>query len=157
MVLALSAVLMGGCVNGPGGHGHSLAEGHYLILGRFDVDYVYEQYFVVRPDNRYEWVEYGSNAATNEICKVTRHAGTYELGETRLELVRERDAGPAVECGFSAADFRAMKWKEREEPLDLAFEIREVDGDGFEAKDFFTTGGDFRALARKADPYGFYD
>jgi hypothetical protein len=155
--LALFAALLAACVTGSGGNGDSLAEGHYFISGRFDADYAYEQFFVVHPDNRYEWVEYGYNAADNRVCKVTRHAGTYDLGESRLGLVRERDAGPTVKCGFTAADFRAMKWTDRKEPATLDFEVRNVGEAGFEAKDFFSTGDAWQALVRKGDPYGFYD
>jgi hypothetical protein len=111
----------------------------------------------VQADNRYEWVEYGYNAANSQVCKVTRHAGTYGLGESSLGLVREKDAGPEVKCGFTEKDFQSMKWTDRKEAATLDFEIRNVGEDSFEAKDFFFTTGNFKSITRKADPYGFYD
>lgn len=156
-VLALGAALLASCVTGSGGQGRALAEGHYFISGRFDSNYVYEQFFVVQADNRYEWVEYGYNGASSQVCKVTRHAGSYGLGETSLGLVREKDAGPVEKCGFTASDFRAMKWTDRKETAALDFEVRNVGEDSFEAKDFFSSDGGFQTLARKPDPFGFYD
>lgn len=156
-LLVLAAACLAACVNGSGGHGPALPEGHYFLMGSFDVDYAYERFFVVQADNRYEWVEYGVNAATSKVCKVTRHAGTYSLGESRLDLVREQDAGPAVKCGFTAADFRAMEWTDRKEAESLSFEIRNAGDEGFEAKDFFSPGSGYKALTPEADPFGFYE
>lgn len=155
--LALGAAIVAACVSGSGGHGDGLAEGHYFLAGRFDADYAYEQYFVVLPENRYEWVEYGYNASDNRVCKVTRHAGALDLGESGLSLVREKDAGPQVKCGFTKKDFQSMKWTDRQEAARYDFEIRNVGEDGFEAKAFFDTSAGFRSIVRRGDPYGFYD
>lgn len=157
--LALGTILLAGCISGSGGGGGGggFGEGHYFIRGRFDASYAYEQYFVILPEGRYEWVEYGYNAASSQLCKVTRQTGAYDASDASLGIVVEKDAGPEVKCGFSQQDFQAMKWINRKDPTEADFEIRNATDSSFEARMFFDTTGAWKPIIRRPDPYGFYD
>lgn len=153
--LGALAALLAGCITGSN-RDRSFAEGHYLLGTRFDQSYAYEQYFVVLPDRRFEWVEYGYNAATLKVCKVTRKAGAYALEDSSVAVSVSAEAAPFVKCGMSKAEFQALALADKEKASPAQSAIRNRNETGFEAEGFFSTTPGWKSIPLKPDPYGFY-
>lgn len=156
LMLALG-FLVGGCLMDGGGGPAGLPEGAYFIAGRFDTDYAYEQYLVVLPDRRWEWVEYGSNAATVKLCKATRKTGGYVLGDSTLTLTQEAGSAPLEKCGMTKAEFKAIALTPIKDPKPAAYDIRTMTDSSFEARAFFGTKDAWKEYRKEKNPFGFHD
>lgn len=152
----LAAVGLLGCIAGSDRR-PSFPEGHYFLAGRFDVSYAYEQYFVALPDHRFEWVEYGYNAATGAVCKATRKKGTYVLADSSVRSLILETSEPLTKCGMGRADFDAIKTTAVKDPKSDLYRIRELKADGFEAEGFFGAAAAWKHYPRRADPYKFHE
>lgn len=157
LMLAMG-ILAGGCLmDGGGGGPGALPEGAYFIAGRFDAEYAYEQYFVVLPDRRWEWVEYGSNAATVKLCKATRKTGTYDLDDSAITLTHEKASAPLVKCGMTKADFGGIKLTAVNSPETATYDIRTLTDTSFESRAFFGTKDAWKEYLKEKSPFGFHD
>lgn len=152
----LAAACFLGCVAGSDSQ-PAFREGHYFLAGRFDVNYAYEQYFVTLPDHRFEWVEYGYNAANGTVCKATRKKGTYVLADSSVRILILETSEPLVKCGMTRADFAAIKTTAVKEPKADLYRVRERKPDGFEAEGFFGAAAAWKHYPLRADPYKFYE
>lgn len=157
LTLALGIVANGCLLGGGGGGAATLPEGAYFIAGRFDTDFAYEQYFIVLPDRRWEWVEYGSNAATVQLCKASRKTGSYELGDSLLTLDQETTSAPLVKCGMTKADFRAIPPITVKDPVPASYDLRALTDKSFEARAFFGTKDAWKEYLKEKNPFGFHD
>lgn len=154
--LGIALGLLTGCLIGPGGGNARLPEGAYFISGAFDRDYVYERYFVVLPERRWHWVEYGTNASKAQLCKVTLRTGRYTLGDSDLVLTQEAETPAVVKCGFSKQDFQALSPNPKKGGESPRFEVRNLKDNGFEVRNFFGDTTGWREYSGKKDPFGFY-
>lgn len=156
---AAFALLAAGCLfdSGNGGPSDSLEEGHYYLAGRFDQSYAYSQYLVVLGGGRFEWVEYGYNAATSVVCRVTRKAGEYSLLDSTLKTTVSAESAPLTKCGMTREDFQALVLDAKPDPKGEGWEIRNRKAGSFEAKGLFGRAPDWKVYAKEKDPYGFYD
>lgn len=155
--LFLALGFLAGCLFDGGGGSAELPEGTYFIAGRFDQSYAYEQYFVVLPDRRWEWVEYGSNAATVQLCKATRVTGAYSMGDSAVTLTQEAESAPLVKCGMTKADFKAIALVPIKDPKPVDYDIRTVTDKSFEARAFFGTKDAWKEYVKEKSPFGFHE
>lgn len=152
-------LLFAGCLFDSGGGGpdpYALEEGHYNLGGRFDQSYAYDQYLIVLGGNRFEWVEYGYNAASSAVCRVTRKSGEYTLADSTVKLSITAEAEPFTKCGMTKADFQGLILEAKAPPTGANYPIRNRIPGSFESKGLFGRAGDWRVYANEKDPYGFY-
>jgi hypothetical protein len=149
-----------GCDSGTSSNGGpELTQGHYFILTDSDDLYRYDQYFMVLPGNRWEFVEYGypSGQASN-LCQLTRQAGTYRLGDSSLTMTMTGDGESVESCHMTKAQFQAypMESIPAAERPSHTFSVRSRTAAGFESEDLFQGTPGWKTYTLKADPYGFY-
>lgn len=152
-----------GCNSGTSSNGGpEMANGHYFILTDFDGTYRFDQYFVVLPGNRWEFVEYGypPGQAAN-LCQLTRQAGTYSLGglgDSSLTMTQTGYGESVESCHMTKAQFQAypMESIPAAERPSKSFPVRKRTSAGFESEDLFEGAEGWKTYTLKADPYGFY-
>lgn len=160
MLIMMTLMAITGCNSGTSSDGGpELPYGHYFIQSAADDLYHFDQYFVIQPGNRFEFVEYGyALGQPANLCQVTRHAGSYKLGDSAL-AVTQTATGESIEgCHMTKERFQAYHFESlpASEQLKGSFSIRNVTANGFDGYDLFDGVTGWKTYALKADPYGFY-
>ena len=142
--------------SGQDGTGPELAAGSYFVQYDGDDLYKYEQYFVVQPGHRWQFVEYGYEPSTKNLCQVTRQKGVYSSTDSTITLTGTAGGESIEKCGTTKADFDAYPFRSDRSPAET-FPIRNASAAGFEAKDFFRDSpSGWQTYSMKPDPYGFF-
>jgi hypothetical protein len=137
--------------------GGELPVGVYYVVSAADEVYQYEDYFMVLAGNRWEFVEYGFKSGNRtSLCKATRKAGTYALGDSTLTSTVTALGQPLEQCGLSKALFQANTMVNDPDRPTQIFSIRNITASGFEGKDMFNDAPGWKTYTTTTDPFGFY-
>lgn len=141
-----------------GGSDGGLASGHYLILKDSDDFYAYEQYFVVRPGSRWEFIEYGARfASPSVVCQITRTRGSYNLQDSGITVTLAEGGESVEKCPITQGDFDGYTWEAVPAGSSQAFLIRNVTDTSFEGRDMFVGAPGWRTYRKGSDPHGYFD
>jgi hypothetical protein len=158
LFLVLFSLIVFGCnsTDSPGGAG-GLPEGSYLIKTDSDDFYLYEQYYVVRPNGIFEFVEYGYRPGEKSVlCQLTRFKATYSITDTTLTL-RDAGVGESLEdCGIDQKTFNAYSFRPPTDLTPTNFPIRNITATSFEVKGLDEGSSSWKTYLKTSDPYGFY-
>lgn len=156
--MALAAACVFGCdssgsATAPAGTGKELSPGSYFIRDFASV----EEYFVIQPGHRWEFVEYGYTSDPKTLCQVARRRGVYSSTDSTLTLITKGWSGWIEKCGMTKADFDAYPFTPPAVPTGEAARIRKVTADGFEAESLLPgKPAGWMSYTKKPDPYGFF-